>query len=80
MGVLVFWKIRFEYIASLAPARKSEMPAARANIGEARNFIGGLKAIGGTNIDEALEQALSAQSRKDRPYMIVFITNRHTLR
>ncbi len=49
--------------------------ADKGNIAEARTFIEDLKAIGGTNIDEALETALSAKSRKDRPYMVVFITD-----
>ncbi|MFK7905646.1 MAG: VIT domain-containing protein [Chitinophagales bacterium] len=49
--------------------------ASKGNILEAREFIDDLKAVGGTNIDEALEKALSAKSRKDRPYMVVFITD-----
>lgn len=49
--------------------------ANKDNVLEARTFIEGLKAVGGTNIDEALEKALSAKSREDRPYMVVFITD-----
>jgi Ca-activated chloride channel family protein len=42
---------------------------------QARNFIENLKAIGGTNIDEALKMALSRKTEKGRPYMVVFLTD-----
>jgi len=45
------------------------------NMNEAENYIDDLEAIGGTNIDEALQLALNHQPTKDRPYLIVFITD-----
>ncbi len=43
---------------------------------EALAFIGELKSVGGTNIDEALGMALRArQEESDRPFMIVFLTD-----
>ncbi|MCI0470156.1 MAG: VWA domain-containing protein, partial [Candidatus Aminicenantes bacterium] len=42
---------------------------------KAREFIRNLKAIGGTNIDEALTLALGMKKMKDRPYTIIFITD-----
>jgi len=45
------------------------------NRDKAREFVDNLKAIGGTNIDEALNLALKMEKQKDRPYMIVFITD-----
>ncbi len=42
----------------------------------AKSFIEGLKPIGGTNIEEALEMALAHNSKEaDRPYHIVLITD-----
>lgn len=45
------------------------------NLEKARRFIRELKAIGGTNIEEALELALDNKGNKDRPHIIVFITD-----
>jgi Ca-activated chloride channel family protein len=42
---------------------------------EAREFIRELKAIGGTNIDEALEMASKMKRREGVPYMIIFLTD-----
>lgn len=47
-------------------------PSSREN---AREFIDQLQAIGGTNIDEALEMALKMKKRRGRPYMIIFLTD-----
>jgi len=47
----------------------------KKNLSDARDFIEGLKAIGGTNIDEALSLALKMEKRNGRPYMIIFITD-----
>ena len=42
----------------------------------AKSFLEGIRAIGGTNIDEALELASAAQTEdKDRPFMIIFLTD-----
>lgn len=45
------------------------------HLGEARRFIENLKAIGGTNIDEALSMALAVEKSVARPYMIIFLTD-----
>ena len=42
---------------------------------KANRFIDDLRAIGGTNIEEALSLALAAKSVNDRPYTILFITD-----
>jgi Ca-activated chloride channel family protein len=42
---------------------------------KAGQFIDNLRAIGGTNIEEALSLALAAKSGNDRPYTILFITD-----
>jgi len=49
--------------------------ANKNNISDALKFIENLKPIGGTNIDEALEKALSVKTKDNRPYFIVFITD-----
>ncbi|MBN1164731.1 MAG: VWA domain-containing protein [Candidatus Krumholzibacteriota bacterium] len=49
--------------------------ATTANRREAADFIEGLQAIGGTNIEEALELALSGSGEGERPSMILFITD-----
>jgi Ca-activated chloride channel family protein len=43
--------------------------------GKAARFIDNLKAIGGTNIEEALDLALAAKTTENRPYTIIFITD-----
>lgn len=50
-------------------------PVGEGNLGKAREYIKGLKPIGGTNIDEALGMALKMEKRKGRPYMVVFLTD-----
>jgi Ca-activated chloride channel family protein len=50
-------------------------PVTEGNLAEAREFIKDLRAIGGTNIDEALDTALKLKKRKGVPYMIIFITD-----
>ena len=42
---------------------------------KAREFINDLKAIGGTNIDEALKLALSNENNGYRPHIVIFITD-----
>lgn len=46
-----------------------------SNRQKARDFIDNLRAIGGTNIDEALGIALGMEKRRGRPYMVVFLTD-----
>ena len=50
-------------------------PATAATIAEARRFVDGLVAGGGTNISGALEQALAAESRNGRLPLVVFLTD-----
>jgi len=45
------------------------------NLDKAREFIDDLRAIGGTNIDEALTLALKMDKPRGRPYMIIFLTD-----
>lgn len=52
--------------------------ASAANVEEADAFVSGLKPIGGTAIEEALLAALEpvkGQGEKDRPYVVVFLTD-----
>ena len=51
------------------------MKADQSNLQKAQTFIDDLKAIGGTNIEEALRLALSAKKEADRPHLVVFITD-----
>lgn len=50
-------------------------PAAEENRAKGRRFVQGLQAIGGTNMEEALEMALSGRRESTRPFMLVFITD-----
>lgn len=47
----------------------------KSNLAKAREFINNLRAIGGTNIDEAFQIACDEKADPDRPHMIVFITD-----
>lgn len=49
--------------------------AKRAERQSARKYIDKLRAIGGTNIDEALEKALEVPKDPNRPYFVVFMTD-----
>ena len=51
------------------------MPASQQNINTAGNFINNFRAIGGTNIEEALELALETYESDNRPHMVIFITD-----
>jgi Ca-activated chloride channel family protein len=42
---------------------------------KAYKFISDLRAIGGTNIEEALRLAFAVKTNSNRPYMIIFITD-----
>ncbi len=53
----------------------SPQPATEPNIKKAKDYINGFKAIGGTNIDEALELALAHSKRDNRPNSIIFMTD-----
>ena len=54
---------------------KELKPFDSTSLAQAVDYIQGLKATGGTNIDEALDLALDVEKTDDRPYMIVFITD-----
>jgi len=45
------------------------------NRDQAEQFIKGLKPIGGTAIDDALKKALALKTEKDRPFVIIFLTD-----
>ncbi len=45
------------------------------NLSRAREFIRGLRPIGGTNIDEALGMAMKMKKRRGYPYMVIFLTD-----
>lgn len=49
--------------------------ADKDNIKKAKLFIEELKAIGGTNIEEAFQVALKNYKKTDRPHFIVFLTD-----
>ncbi|MFQ6097074.1 MAG: VWA domain-containing protein, partial [Armatimonadota bacterium] len=55
--------------------RQQLAPASLAKGDEARDFVEGLKAIGGTNINEALLTALKTLPDSDRPAFILFLTD-----
>jgi Ca-activated chloride channel family protein len=50
-------------------------PAGAASRKKAEKFIDNLKAIGGTNIEEALRLALAAKKKDGRPRTVLFITD-----
>ena len=58
---------------------ESLKPANKENIGKAKAFVDGLKPIGGTAIDDALQKAIKlGQTREDkekRPYVVIFLTD-----
>ena len=69
---------RFEIIKFSTEAQavfEKRMQANSANIKKAKAFVKKMKAIGGTNIDEALSLALKEKAAANRPHMIVFMTD-----
>lgn len=69
---------RFNIVRFSTEARtlfEKVMPSSKENIDQAIDFIQKLKPMGGTNIDDALNQALNAHTNTDRPYIVVFITD-----
>jgi Ca-activated chloride channel homolog len=50
-------------------------PADEASRGKAEKFIDNLKAIGGTNIEEALRLAFGARKNSARPFTVLFMTD-----
>jgi Ca-activated chloride channel family protein len=56
------------------------MPADKENVAKAQAYVEGLKPIGGTAIDEALQKAIAMGKNrriagKDRPYVVIFLTD-----
>ncbi|MBN2572134.1 MAG: VWA domain-containing protein [Ignavibacteriales bacterium] len=69
---------RFEIIKFSTEAYaffKKLVDANSENKKKARDFINELNPVGGTNIDEALQLALSTSNPNNRPHMIIFITD-----
>jgi len=69
---------RFELIRFSTEAQAlfgKRMPYTGETKKEALDFITGLKAIGGTNMDDAFRLALKEPPAGDRPSMIIFITD-----
>lgn len=50
-------------------------PFNEASLAKARQFINELKPVGGTNIEEALQMALKAESSPGRSHLIIFMTD-----
>ena len=57
------------------PYEKNLVNAKKENIEDALKYIEGMRAIGGTNINEALYKALKMDFAKDKPAFIVFLTD-----
>jgi len=63
------------FATDVRPYADQPLPASADNRKQARDFIAGLKASGGTAIDGALQAAMKAEASKDRPSFLVFITD-----
>ena len=70
---------RFEilrFATEVEPLFNSLRDATKDNRAQAQKFIGGLKPIGGTAIDDALKKAVALRPDNGfRPYVIVFLTD-----
>jgi Ca-activated chloride channel homolog len=69
---------RFRVIAFSSAVRRFRdgfVPADRQNLADAREFIDGLGAEGGTNIAGALEAALESRTDPERLAMVLFVTD-----
>jgi Ca-activated chloride channel family protein len=69
---------RFRLIAFSSAVRRFRegfVPATRESLTEAREFIDGLGADGGTNIAGALEAALEGSSERERLGIVLFVTD-----
>lgn len=54
---------------------KSLQSADKQNINQAKKYVEELKAIGGTNIDEAFDLAFNSYKESVRPHFIIFLTD-----
>ena len=68
-----FEVIRFSTEAE--PLFQGLADANESNKDKAAEYVDDLKAIGGTNIEEALTLAMENKGKGDRPHMIIFITD-----
>lgn len=56
--------------------RDAPVGASSDNVAEAKKLVGGLRASGGTNINDALQRAIPSMSADNgRPHFVVFITD-----
>ncbi|PQV65448.1 Ca-activated chloride channel family protein [Abditibacterium utsteinense] len=55
--------------------RENMVDASKTNLDAARTFADGIKALGGTNISEALQSAFKMTQKSARPQQIVFLTD-----
>ena len=66
------------FASDVKPFREALTPASPENLSAARAFVSDIKAVGGTNIEAALNKALADKGGKDRavrPRQIVFLTD-----
>ncbi len=69
---------RFRLVAfasTVTPFRDGFVPATRANLAAARDFVAGLAARGGTNIEGALGAALGHRTPEGRMGIVLFMTD-----
>jgi Ca-activated chloride channel family protein len=69
---------RFSLVPFATEARafsEQLLPASTENLARGVEYVDGLRALGGTAIDEALTLALKLSPDSQRPYMIVFLTD-----
>ena len=59
----------------IEPMSKTLLQAGKANVDKGLKFAAGLRAVGGTNINEALLSALDLPVGEGRPGIIVFLTD-----
>lgn len=73
---------RFEIVrfsTEVEPLFKELTPATKQNVDKAQSYVGGLKPIGGTALNDALREALELgrgrREREVRPYLVIFLTD-----
>src|SRR5690606_31952363 len=63
------------YSSGVVPLWDATKPATKENVKEALDFVEGLRATGGTNIDGALKMALSQPPKDGMPRVLLFLTD-----
>lgn len=63
------------YSSGVVPLWDTTKPATKENVKEALDFVEGLRATGGTNIDGALKMALSQPAKDGMPRVLLFLTD-----